>query len=267
MHQNSRKIPRQYGPFGKSYKTLFFSLGFGDIRQAYRRSAIGPFWITAGMAIQIATMGLVFGLIFKTELQDYLPFLASSIILWGFISSVLNEGCLSFIAAEAVIKQIKAPLYVHFLRVVWKNLIALGHNLVILPLVFLAVLHYPSWTVLVFLPGLAILVLNLSWMTVILGLVSARYRDMPPIINSLTIVAFYITPVVWYPDLIGNNQLAHLLLGLNPFYHLLQIVRLPILGGLPTPENWGLSMLLAGVGWLIAAVVLRKYRMKVPYWV
>lgn len=242
-------------------------LGWQDVRQAYRRSVVGPFWITGGMAIQIATMGIVFSLIFKSDIQNYLPFLATSVIVWGFMSSVISEGCLSYINGESIIKQLNIPLYVHVLRVVWKNIITLGHNLVILPLVFLVIWHGVSWQLLLVLPGLVILIANLTWLATVLGALSSRFRDLPPIITSLLTVTFYVTPVMWYPTLIGNNQLAHMLLGLNPFYHLLQIVRLPILGQVPTIENWTLSLVFALGGWVFTILLMKRVQNKIAYWV
>jgi ABC-type polysaccharide/polyol phosphate export permease len=242
-------------------------LGWQDVKQAYRRSAIGPFWITGGMAVQIATMGFVFGLIFKIHLQDYLPFLASSIVIWGLVSTSLNEGALSFISAESLIRQLPLSPFVHLLRVLWKNLITFAHNFVILPIVFLAVWHPINWTIVLLIPGLVLLAVNLLWFSVVLGVLSTRYRDAPPILASLVTIAFYVTPVMWLPNLIGNNQVAHSLLGFNPLYHLIQIVRLPLLGNVPTPENWYLSTLLAIVGWGLSTVVMRKYKNKIAYWV
>lgn len=247
--------------------TLAGLLGWQDVRQAYRRSALGPFWITAGIAVQISTMGIVFGLIFKTELSDYLPFLAVSIIFWGFVSSVLSDGCMSFIVAEPIIKQLNVSMFIHVLRVIWKNILILGHNVVILPLVFLAVWHGVGWELILVIPGFVLLVTNLSWIALLLGILSARFRDMPPIVNSLLTIAFYITPVMWFPSLIGDNTLAHLMLGLNPFYHLLQIVRLPLLGGFPTLENWGIALLLAVLGWAFAILMFKKFRTQIAYWV
>jgi ABC-type polysaccharide/polyol phosphate export permease len=90
---------------------------------------------------------------------------------------------------------------------------------------------------------------------------------MPPIISSVTTIGFFFTPVMWSPDLLGDNDLAHLLLGLNPFYHWLQIVRLPILGQWPTAENWGLALLIAGIGWAVALLVYKKFRTMIAYWV
>lgn len=242
-------------------------LGWQDLRQAYRRSALGPFWLTIGMAVQIVTMGFVFGLIFKTELPEYLPFLATSIIFWGLISTSINEGCMTFISSEAMIKQLNLPHVQYVVRTVWRNLIAFGHNLVILPIVLFVFWRLPGWTLIALLPGLALVVLNLTWVVWLLGMMSARFRDMAPIVSSVMTIAFYVTPVMWYPKLIENNAIAHLLLGLNPLYHWLQIVRLPIMGQWPTWENWGLALLSAGIGWAITLAAHKKYKNMIAYWV
>lgn len=247
--------------------SVMMMMGWQDIKQAYRRSVLGPFWLTLGTAVQIITMGLVFGLIFKIELSDYLPFLAASIIFWGFISSTINEGCLTFITSEALIKQLNLPLYQHVVRTIWRNQIMATHNLAILPLVLLFFGKFPGWSLLSLIPGAVLLTLNLGWLVWILGIVSARYRDMPPIIASVTTIAFYITPVMWAPKMIEDGSLAHLLLGLNPLYHWLQIVRLPVLGQWPTLENWMLASVSAIFGWCLAAFVVRKYKKMIAYWV
>lgn len=245
---------------------LVFLLGWQDVRQAYRRSAIGPFWITAGMAVQIATMGVVFGIIFKTPLQEYLPFLATSIILWGLMASIITDGCISFISAESIIKQLSLPTYVHILRTVWKQLVIFGHNLVILPLVFLAVWHPVSWSILLFIPGLILAVVNVAWIAFLAAMLSARYRDIPQVITSVMTIFYFISPVMWQPSLIPSGT-AHLLLGLNPMYHLLQIIRLPILGQVPTIENWVLALIFAVIGWVGVVMAVRKFRNQIAYWV
>jgi len=254
--------PRQQ----RSTINLALMLGWQDLRQTYRRSVVGPFWITIGMGLQIATMGVVFGLIFKTPSQTYLPFLASSIVIWGFIATAVTEGCMSFIQAEGIIKQLKIPLYVHILRTLWKSTLTFGHNLVILPVVFLIVMRPLGVETLLFPIGLVLLILNLAWIMTLLGLLSARYRDLPPIVSSLMTIAFYVTPVMWVPNLLPDGT-AHLLLGLNPLYHLIQIVRLPLLGELPTSENWMLAALLAFIGWIFVGFVMKKFKSQIAFWV
>lgn len=241
-------------------------LGWQDVRQTYRRSVIGQFWITAGMAVQIATMGLVFGIIFRSPLQEYLPFLATSIILWGFMASVITDGCMSFISAENVIKQLHMPMYVHIFRTVWKQLIIFGHNLVILPFVFLVLWHPFTGEILLFLPALSLVIVNLTWMAFLLALLSARFRDIPQVVASVMTVLYFVSPVMWQPSLVPSST-AHLLLGLNPMYHLLQIVRLPILGSWPTCENWFVALVLAILGWIGVGIAMSKYRKQIAYWV
>jgi lipopolysaccharide transport system permease protein len=246
---------------------LAMMLGSQDIRQAYRRSVVGPFWITAGMALQIASIGLVFGLIFKANIHDYLPYLATSIIAWGFISGTINEACLSFISAESIIKQIEVPLYVFIFRTLWKNVLVFGHHLILLPIAFLVASRGINWNIILIVPGFSLLFLNLAWISYVLALISSRFRDLPPIINSITGIAFYVTPVMWMPELLGDAATQHLVLGLNPLYHFLQILRLPILGQAPTVENWSISLLMAGLGWTLALNLQRRFAKKIAYWV
>lgn len=242
-------------------------LAWQDNLQAYRRTRIGPFWQTIGIGIQILTMGLVFGLIFKADIVEYLPFLATSLILWGFISATISDGCTSFIAAEAMIKQLQIPHIQYLLRVVIKNLILTAHHLLILPCVFLTFLISPKVTLVAFVPGLLLVMANLLWVVGLIALISARYRDFPPIVQSLLTIAFYVTPVMWYPKLLGDNDLAHLLLGLNPLYHWLQIVRLPALGDWPTFENWAVATVTLFIGWGVTSMAYKRHKNMIAYWV
>lgn len=254
-----------YSQLGKT-TVLSRMLAWEDVKQAYRRSAIGPFWITASMAVQIAAMGVVFGIIFKTPLYDYLPFLATSIILWGFISASVVDGCMAFINAEAMIKQLDLSIFVHSFRVVLKNFITLGHNFVIIPLVFLVMQHQIGWQIVLFVPGLVVVLANISWIVVVLGMLSARYRDVPQTVAAAMTIIYFITPVMWQPSLVPAAS-AHWLLGLNPFYHLLQLLRQPFLSNSPTAENWLLSIGFALVGWLSTWFVIKKFGKQIAYWV
>lgn len=200
-------------------------------------------------------------------MEVYLPYVSSSIILWGLVSGILNDGAQSFIAAEGMIKQIPLPKLSHLVRVIWRNILTTGHNIIIFPLVLLAVGSSSNWTVILFPLGLTIAVLSVSGLSLTLAVVSTRFRDVPPIVNSVVTVAFYVTPVIWMAESLGDNQLAHLLLGLNPFYHLLQIARLPLLGKLPTIENWALALLSAGVFWAVGLAIYKKFENRIAYWV
>jgi lipopolysaccharide transport system permease protein len=232
----------------------------------YRRSALGPFWITLSMAILILTIGMVFGLLFNVSLKSYLPYLASGIVLWSFITSTLGDGCQTYLASEGLIRQMHIPYSFHTLRVIFRNTFILGHNIILLPICFLVLGNSPSWSMLLFIPGFILLASNLTWMSILLGLLSSRFRDMPPIVGSVLTVGFYLTPVMWDPSAIPGTT-AHYLLGFNPLYHLLQIVRLPLLGLVPTSENYLLSTALLAVGGTVTFVIFRRFKSRIPFWV
>lgn len=240
-------------------------LGWQDIRQRYRRSALGPFWITIGMAVMITTIGVVFGQIFKTPLYDFFPFLAIGTILWSFISTVIAEGGMGFINSEAIVKQLPIPLFVHILRMLWRNLLILAHNIVIFPLVLIAVGRPLGLVALLSVPGLLLTIVNLGWIALVLGVLCTRYRDLPQIVNSVLQVVFYVTPIMWMPKLLPSRAGAYLV-DVNPFYHMLEVVRAPLLGQFPSTLNWTVSAALAVLGWTFALFVYGRYKHRIAYW-
>ncbi len=245
--------------------SLISLLGWQDIRQRYRRSALGPFWLTISMSVMIGAIGIIFSQVLDTPVHEFLPFLAIGIILWTFISTVVIEGCTSFIVAENIIKQLPIPLFVHVLRMVWRNTLILAHNIVIFPIVLIAFGKSLSFVALLSIPGFLLATINLTWVALILATICARYRDMPQMISSLIQVAFYITPIIWMPKTISAHASGYLL-DLNPAYHLLEIMRAPLLGQLPTLNNWLVSIAMAIIGSALALVFYGNYRRRIAYW-
>lgn len=240
-------------------------LGWQDVRARYRRSALGPFWITISMGVMIATIGLVFGQIFNTPMQDYLPFLTIGMVLWAFIASVVTEGSMGFIAAESVIKQLPIPLFVHIMRLIWRNILIFAHNIVIVPIVLLIVGKSLSSIALLAIPGMILLILNLTWIALLLAMLCARYRDIPQIVASVLQVVFYLTPIMWVPKLLPARAAVYLL-DSNPAFHLIEIVRAPLLGQAPTAANWSAALGLTAIGWLAAVIVFGRHKRRIAFW-
>ncbi|ACS86461.1 ABC transporter permease [Musicola paradisiaca] len=250
----------------KKYK-LVSMLGWQDVKQRYRRSALGPFWITISMGVMISAIGGVFGRIFNSPMSDFLPFLAAGMIVWTLLSSVITEGCFGFVSSEAVIKQLPIPLFVHILKVIWRNILIFLHNILIIPLIFIFFCKLPSFSAFLCIPGLFLLMLNLSWISLILGVICSRYRDLPQIVASILQVAYFLTPIMWMPSqLPRHSDVYTYLLDLNPAFHLIEIVRAPLLGQLPSMTSWYTAIGLAVVGWGIAIAIFGRYRNRIAYW-
>ncbi len=243
---------------------LWAMLGWQDIRQRYRRSTLGPFWLTISMGVLVGVLGVLYAGLFRMDVADYLPFVAAGLIIWGLLSGLLTEGCAAFIGAEGIIKQLSLPLSVHVYRVVWRNLIVFAHNVLIYVAVAVVFSIQPGWTGLLILPGVALLCLNGVWMGLLFGLVSARFRDVPQIAASVVQVAFFLTPIIWKPELLPDRTFV---LDLNPFFHLVELVRAPLLGQAPGLVSWLAAAGITLGGWLVTLLMYRRYRWRIAYWV
>lgn len=241
-------------------------LGTDDVKETYRRTFVGPLWITIGLGVQVAMIGVVFSLIFSADLQTYLPYLAVSLVVWNFLQQSISDGCNAFIASERLIKQIPLPFMAYALRILWKQTFVFAHNFLVIPVVFVLFGYGLSGSAF-FLPlGLAIFVANLGWIITVVGIVSARYRDLPPIVQSLLTMAFYVSPVIWMPTAIPTEYQS-VILDLNPFYHLMEMVRSPLLGEVPGILSIVISTGLTGFGWVFAWLLLRKFSSRIAFWV
>ena len=167
--------------------------------------------------------------------------------------------------AENIIKQLPIPLFVHIFRMVWRNVLILAHNIVIFPIVLLIVGKPLGLIALLSIPGFVLATINLTWVALILATICARYRDMPQMVSSLIQVTFYLTPIIWMPQTISAHVSSYLL-DLNPVYHLVEIMRAPLLGTMPTATNWLVSIAMAIIGSVLALVFYGNYRRRIAYW-
>lgn len=247
------------------YHFIITTLGWQDVATRYRRSRVGAFWLTINILVLIITLGIVFGTLFRQPMEEFLPYLAIGLIVWGFLSNLLNEGCTSFIAVSDTILQVRLPLLIHVMRVIWRNIIILGHNLLILPLLFLFFMKPVTLLVLLAIPGFILLVLNAAWMMLILAVACARFRDLTQIVQNGVQVLFYVTPIIWSARLLPEH-VGTALLDFNPFYHLISIVRAPLLGEAPTDLNWAVTAIMVLIGWVVALAFFGRYHKRIPYW-
>lgn len=243
---------------------LWLAMGSQEIRQRYRRSRVGAFWITLSMAVSIAALGFLYGTLFRQPLDVFLPYLAAGFVVWGLMSGLINDGANAFIQSEGLIKQLAAPLSVYVYREVWGNLLIFGHNLLVYLVVLVVFQKVPGWHFFLAVPGVLIILLNGVWAGIVFGLLSARFRDIPQIIASVVQVLFFVTPIIWIPEMLPGRALV---LDANPFYHFVEIVRAPMLGSVPSSDSWIFVGVVTVFGWVCALGTYTIYRWRIAYWV
>lgn len=245
---------------------IWLLLAYRDIKLRYRRSVLGPFWITLSMAITAYSMGFLYGRLFHTDLKFYYPYLVSGMLTWGLISSCLLELTETFSNSDNLLKQIKLPysLYIH--RIIARNMIIFFHNLlVMLPIYFL--FHAGAkinLNTLLLLPGLLLFYVNAVIFGLIFAMIGARFRDISQIIKNLVQVIFFVTPIMWNPSILPQKDLIFVYA--NPVFSFLELIRAPLTGQAPALLCYGMVMFMTLAGGVICAKLFIRYRARIIYW-
>lgn len=240
-------------------------LGWEDIARQYRRSILGPVWITLNTGLFIVVFGLIGAQLFKSGVDEYLPYLCVGHVVFTYLSLMINEGCQVYMQAGPYLKQAPFPKFAFVFRVVWRNVIMFAHNfpIVLLVLGFTSGIERirPGWLLL----GLLLLLCCSVLLVAILGLIAARFRDVPMIVTSGMQIAFFVTPVMWRPEQLTER--AQLAAVLNPLAAMLELVRAPMLGAVPSTAAW--VMVLATLSVLSGLCVLLYVlaRRRIVYWI
>jgi ABC-type polysaccharide/polyol phosphate export permease len=249
---------------GLAHRERWLKFALHDIRQRFRRSMLGPFWITISTGITILALALVFGSIFGANASTFIPYLAAGMIFWGYLSTTVSEGSSIFINSATDVRSVPGPLSVHFYRMLARNVIVFLHNLAIFLVVIVVFQHWPTWEWLLVIPGFALFFIVLASGTLAAAIVSTRFRDIPQVITSLLQVVFFLTPIFWSTEQLPKRPA---IVDLNPMYHLIQVVRAPLLGHAPAPESWAVTACLAVIAVTIAFLLYRRAYPRLAYWV
>jgi lipopolysaccharide transport system permease protein len=243
---------------------VWATFAWQDIRQRYKRSVLGPFWITLTMLVTIAGMGPLYGALFKIDLHTFVPYLALGIITWGLLSSLILDGCACFSAVDTVVRSVRLPLTLHVMRAMWRNFVMFGHNILAYVPIMLFLGIAPKWTWLMAIPGALLVMVAAFPASIILGIFCTRFRDMQPIVGSIVQLAFFLTPIIWKPEALGTRAW---LISFNPLAVFMEIVRGPIYGAIPSPEIYLAAIGITVVLYLVAAPLFVRFRSRIAFWI
>lgn len=262
-HSNYRLAWIDLAEAFKSWR-IWLLLAWHEVKLRYRRSTLGPFWITISMAITIYTMGVLYGHLFKMDLTVYYPFLATGILGWNLISLIVNDATMTFVNADQFIKQMKQPYLFFLFQSVTRNFIIFFHNiLVLVPLILFFHLKINAYTLFIVVSLLILWVNAVSYST-ILALLGTRFRDIPILVASLIQVVFFLTPIMWSPTILPVRY--HYIIDLNPFAQFMELFRNPLLGTLPSNYTLITTLGLTILGIFFAFIIFSRYRARIAYW-
>lgn len=243
---------------------MWSGLAWMDIVQSYRRTVLGPAWITLNLVIFIVAMTLVYGALFSVPTREYTAFICCGLIAWLWIASLLTEVGNTFLNYGHFIKGTTTNKAFFVWAAVYKQLIVLAHHMIVYAaLVLIGIIPFTVYS-LAFIPVVIVMFITSIPLAAIIAILFTRYRDLSRLVSSVTVVLLMVTPIFWLPHMLTGWRLQFV--HLNPFYYLVEFMRTPLLG---QPLDLGIVavvLAMAGLSWIIGAAAFYRYQKYVVFW-
>jgi ABC-type polysaccharide/polyol phosphate export permease len=241
-------------------------LAVENVKNRYRRTVLGPWWLTLQMVIFIVGISIVFGHLLHTNLRTFLPYVGLGFIAFSLLTGLTRAGADVFITGSSTLKSTRQPLSNLVLRDVGVEFIHFAHNMVIY-VVFLAIGLVPlSPKILIALPIVVVIAANGLFVGLWLGIAVARFRDVQPFINSILGVAVFFSPVFYRLDNLSTG-IRNALLVWNPFTYLIMAFRAPLIGEPLLTSYYVGTAIVTVVNIALGLAVFTRARSRLPYWV
>lgn len=238
-------------------------LAWSETLARYRRSTLGPIWLVLGTAVGVVGMGFIWSILLQQDRESFIPSITVGLVVWQFISGVVTESSGMFVKNSTMLVNIRMPVYLITFQAFGRHVINLMHNMVVVLVVFIVFPHYNSWTSLAALPGLLIVSINLVAIMQIVGIVGARFRDLEPLIMAFFPILFFLSPVIYRPGQLGP---AEAIMAFNPIAHYMRVIRDPMLGVIPSLENYIVVLVMTVVTVVFSLWLTGSRAYRLPYW-
>lgn len=245
---------------------LWLTLGQLDVKRRYRRTLLGPFWASGHILLYILCVGFVFATLLEAERARYIPYLTTGFIPWVLVYNILNEAPAAFSSATSLRQQIAFPYSMFVFQMLLRNLFVHVHNF---SLFALMMIFYPvdlNWTLILLIPGYILVFANLFWIAMLLATLAARYRDVQQLISSIIQVLVFLTPIFYTADKLTQFQRDYLVAP-NLLYHLVVVLRAPLMGEVPPLSSYGILCIAFVFGASFTAWFFGRRKGQIIYWI
>ncbi|SDR61064.1 lipopolysaccharide transport system permease protein [Rhizobiales bacterium GAS113] len=243
---------------------LCYLLATADMRRRFARSKLGQLWIMLSGAILVIALGAVWSFLWHQPIHDMLPYVAVSMMTWQLISGVVIESTTALPSSSNYFLNQYTSTSTIVYAVIYRNGCTYLLNMIFPLLICLFFdVSFTSYALLC-IPGAVLLFVTFIWISFMTAILCARFRDIVQIVSSVMQIIFFVTPVLWKPELLPSE--VSWIAELNPFAAMLSVVRDPLLGRPVSGIVWAAAFVLAFGGLIVTLPFFGRYRRRVVYW-
>ena len=250
-----------YNGFKK--KHVWLNIAKTEIKFKFKRTKLGPLWITIGTAIFIVVLSIITGAFFADDLDVRVPYITTGLIIWSLIFSCINESSGVFSGRVGLIQNIPMEKSILIYVMLSKSVITFLFNFILYIICLIFFKINIGLNSLYFILGFLILVLSLFFLSSIISILTTRFRDLAPITSSILTVLFFLTPIWWNVEYFPDRAVFA---KFNIFYHYLEITRRPLLGEFASLNSWIITLITLIILAVFASILLKRKKNKIAYW-
>jgi ABC-type polysaccharide/polyol phosphate export permease len=243
---------------------LWQTFAWDEIQQRYRRSLLGVAWIVIAYAMFVGGVSIIFSAFSREDGSFFLMHVAIGYAAFTFMVGNITDGCTVFTGARVWIQSIALPHSIHIYRSICRSIFTFALQFIVAAVIIVAAGWRPSLINLMVLPAIAVLLLNAVAIQYLMGLISARFRDVTHLVSSITRLLLFVTPILWVRSDLGNARSQFV--DFNPLAHYIEIFRAPLMGLEPRPLSWIVVAGLTIAVWIAAAWAASSMRRRLAYW-
>lgn len=239
------------------YRELLKSNIKKEIRGKYKHSFLGVLWSFLNPLLQLAVYAIIFPLILKNTIENYVIFMCVALIPWNFFTIVVNQSTGTVINNADIVKKVYFPREILPISVATSQLVNfLISTIIILIFVVCSGIGF-SWHLIFYPIVLLIQYIFSIGIAFIVSSVTVFLRDLEHLINIALMMLFYAAPIVYPAESLTGN--LSLVITLNPVAHILIAYRdIFYYQRIPNMYNLGIVALVSVVIFLVGYAIFNK---------
>lgn len=247
----------------KHYFDFLWAMTEKEIKARYKHTVFGFLWVVLNPVLQMIVIGFIFSFFITLPVKNYYLFLFSGLLPWQFFSLSLTKTTPSFVYERNLLQKSNFPRNAVPLSIILSNFFHFAVSIILLLalLLFTNNLLFPQ--ILYFIPASVILLIFTMGISLLASTLQVKYRDINFFIQSILIVWFYATPIIYNLSLIPKNfRVIHYL---NPLSYIFELFHVSIFRQPLPPLNLLISNL--SIVFLITAFGVYFYKKEHKFFV